>query len=312
MCELGKIKEVELRKVWAHEANNFTPWLRKNIDLFSEALGMDIEIIESEGLVGTYYVDLVGKDLGTGHTIIIENQLEQTNHSHLGQLLTYAAGRGAKIIVWITRQFKEEHQQALDWLNDNTSEDISLFGVEIKAISIDESKPAPLFNIVSKPNEWQKTAGYSSKQVSSKGEAYRAFWSDFLFELKKKAPGLTKASKGLPQNWCHIGAGKTGYAIGAAFTYDSQFKVELYIDTGSKEVNEEAFDRLYEKKEEIEQQLGEQLSWEWLDSARATRVALYTNGSIDYDEKELANLRKWGIDNLIKFSKVFGREIINL
>ncbi|MEW6049370.1 MAG: hypothetical protein AB1609_23345 [Bacillota bacterium] len=119
--ELGTLTEVDLRRVWSDEARDSTPWLKENIERLNQVLGLDIEITERKGPVGPFAVDLVGKDLGSGHTVIIENQLEPTDHTHLGQLLTYAAGRGAKTVIWISPQFRDEHRQALDWLNEHSA-----------------------------------------------------------------------------------------------------------------------------------------------------------------------------------------------
>jgi len=307
--QLGKLKEVDIKTIWSKEVTEFTPWLRGNINLLADALQIDMEIIESEGAVGSFAADLVGHDLGTNRTLVIENQLEPTDHQHLGQLLTYAAGREAKIIVWISPKFREEHIQALNWLNESTDEEKSFFGIELKLIKIDNSHPAPLFNILSKPNVWQKTRGGAAKPSSERGELYRAFWSNFLEDLKRKSPGITKASKGAPQNWCSIGAGRTGFFINGAFAYDNKFRVELYIDTSDKEKNEWFFEQLYQQKEEIEQEIGFELSWEKLENAKASRVALNTIGSIEAGENELAELQKWGIEKMIKFHRVFNKHI---
>lgn len=271
-------------------------------------LGLDIEIIEREGPVGSFSVDLVGQDLGSGRTVIIENQLEPTDHTHLGQLLTYTAGRGAKIVIWISPQFREEHRQALDWLNENTGEGQAFFGVEIKLVRIDDSRPAPLFKLVSQPNEWQKSVA-SARTVSVRGEAYQAFWTAFLERLKEREPGFTNAKKGLPQSWCTISAGRSGFAYAAAFKLKGRFGVELYIDTGDKEKNEQFFERLYEQKEGIEQELGIVLSWERMDDARACRIAVYRVGSIEAGEEEMNDLQEWAIANLIRFKDVFGKRI---
>jgi hypothetical protein len=311
--DLGILEEVDIRKIWEHEEKDFTPWLRNNITQLNQVLGLDIEITESEGTVGAFAVDLVGRDLGTGHTVIIENQLGPTDHQHLGQLLTYAAGRGAKIVIWISPHFREEHQQTLEWLNESTGEDQAFFGVEIKVVKIGESLPAPLFRLVSRPNEWQKTVSRGVvKTASGKGEAYQRFWATFLEKIKQRAPGLTSAKKGLPQNWYSIGAGRTGFAYSAAFKLKGQFGVELYIDTGDKEKNESYFDKLFLDKETIEKELGMELSWERLDYARACRVVVYREGSIDADEKELDSLQDWAVETVIKFHHVFSNRIKKL
>lgn len=311
MAELGTLSEIDPRQVWTNEARDFTPWLKENIDRLNQVLGLDIEITEREGAVGPFAVDLVGKDLGSGRTVIIENQLEPTDHTHLGQLLTYTAGREAKIVIWISPQFREEHRQALDWLNENTGEDQAFFGIEIKLVRIDNSRPAPLFRLVSQPNEWQKSVA-NSRTTSARGEAYQAFWTAFLEKVKKQAPGLTNAQKGLPQNWFNISAGRSGFAYSISFKSKKRFGVELYIDTGDKDKNEQYFDMLYAQKDDIERELGMTLSWERLENARACRIAVLREGSIEADEEELNELQDWAINNLIKFKNVFGKRIKGL
>jgi hypothetical protein len=306
--ELGSLTEVDLRQVWNDEARDFTPWLKENIDRLNQVLGLDIEITEREGPVGSFAVDLVGKDLGSGRTVIIENQLEPTDHSHLGQLLTYAAGREAKIVIWISPQFREEHRQALDWLNEHTGEDQAFFGVEIRLVRIDDSRPAPLFKLVSQPNEWQKTVS-SPQAVSPRAEAYQLFWQRFLEKLRKQAPGFTNAQKGLPQNWYSIGAGRSGFTYSTAFKQKGRFGVELCIDIGEKEKNKQFFDELYNEKDRIEQELNMPLIWERLDTARLSRVGTYREGTIDGPEAELDELQDWAVSTLIKFRSVFGKRI---
>ena len=160
---LGKLERIDARTVWKYEAHNFTPWLQEHVGLLAEALGIEIESVEREVGVGDFNVDLVGRVVGGDRPIIIENQLARTDHSHLGQLLTYAAGKEAAYIVWVTPQFHDEHRRALDWLNEVTCEGVSFFGIEIELLRIVDSAgnvslPAPHFKLVAQPNDWQKQA----------------------------------------------------------------------------------------------------------------------------------------------------------
>lgn len=152
----GHLDQVDPRTVWPHEARNFTPWLLSNADRLGEALGLELELTTAEHAVGGFALDLIGRDLASGQVVIIESQLADSNHTHLGQLLTYAAGTAAATIVWITTRLREEHRQALIWLNQQTSEDVHFFGVELQVVRIGDSAPAPLFKIVAEPNDWQK------------------------------------------------------------------------------------------------------------------------------------------------------------
>lgn len=183
--------------------------------------------------------------------------------------------------------------------------------MEIKLVSIDDFRPALFSKLVSQPNEWQKTVS-TSKAMSSRAEAHQLLWQKFLERLKEKAPGFTNAQKGLPQNWYTIGAGRSGFAYGAAFKQKERFAVELCIDTGDKDKNKELFDRLYTEKDRIEQELNISLDCERLDTARLSRVATYRAGTIDSTEAELDELRDWAVSTLIRFKEVLGKRIRTL
>jgi hypothetical protein len=153
--ELGTLKRIEAREVWRDEARDFTPWLKDNIGVLGEALGMDLDLVDSEVAVGPFSCDLMAKDLVGDRWVVIENQLEPTDHSHLGQLLTYGAGREASVFVWLSPRFRDEHRAAVDWLNEHSDERALFFGVEIEVVVIDDApKAAPNFKLVSSPNRW--------------------------------------------------------------------------------------------------------------------------------------------------------------
>lgn len=157
MIELGTLKEIkDLREVWPHEAHDFTPWLAKNIDVLSETVGIDILIDETESSVGDFNVDIFATDADTGKKVIIENQLEETDHDHLGKLITYASGKSADLVIWLVRKARPEHRAAIEWLNNHTDERIGFILCEIKLFKIGDSEPAPKFEIIEQPNDWVK------------------------------------------------------------------------------------------------------------------------------------------------------------
>lgn len=190
---LGRLEKVPLREAWASEAADFTPWLAEegNLKLLGEAIGLELELEAQEKQVGPFRADILCKDPATDSWVVIENQLERTNHSHLGQILTYAAGLEAATIIWIAPEFTEEHRATLDWLNEHTTEKINFFGLEVELWRIGSSPFAPKFNVVSKPNEWSRKVQQAASESSEVGELRQRFWtrlSRYLDEQKFKGP----------------------------------------------------------------------------------------------------------------------------
>ena len=312
MYEFGEINKVPLREIWPNEATNFTPWLASNIESLGKALGLELELTEKESSVGDFSLDLLAKDLGSSKTVIIENQLTQTDHDHLGKLLTYAAGFDASVVVWVAETIRDEHRQALEWLNQRTDIETQFFGVVIELLKIDESKPAFNFRPVVFPNEWQKSKKRTtSSNASTRGEKYRAYFQALIDDLREKHK-FTGARAGQPQNWYSFSSGIQGILYGAVFSQGGKARTEIYIDQGDQEINKMLFDKLKEKEEEIVNEFGDQLEWERLDDKRASRIAVYRDGAIDSSDSELEEIRKWHIDNLLKFKMVFPNKIRNL
>ena len=306
----GEINKVSLRDIWPHEASDFTPWLAENIEKLGKALGMDLELTEQEASVGDFSLDILAKDLGSSKSVIIENQLTQTDHDHLGKLLTYAAGFNASIVIWISEAIREEHRQAVDWLNQRTDSETSFFGVVIEVIKIDSSKPAFNFKLVASPNEWQKNKKrrVQGASVSTKGEKYRNYFQG-LIDTLRDTHKFTSAKAGQPQNWYSFSSGVSGITYGANFSQGGKARSELYIDLGGQEKNKYVFDELNKLKGEIEDSLGEAVSWERLDNKKASRLALYTDGSIEDSDSELETVKSWHIERLLKLKSVLSSKI---
>lgn len=302
MQKLGKLEKVDPRSVWEHEARDFTPWLRDNIVLLAEAVGLELDLVETESPAGDYAVDLYAKDLNTGRWVIIENQLEQTDHSHLGQLMAYAAGKEAGVIIWISPKFRDEHRQALDWLNEITDETVSFFGIELELLQVDKPPPAPHFKLVAQPNEWPPSP---PPTVTPRQRTYEAFFSTLLDKVKAKHPNLTRAKRAYPQNWFSYPVGRAGFTVNTVFGQGDQFRVELYIDVGDQSQNKAAFDALYEDREAIEARIGQTVVWERLDDRRASRIYRNTSGTIEDDPGHLEELQDWAVDLVATFHKVF-------
>lgn len=306
----GVLNKVGLREIWPHEASDFTPWLAENIDELGKALGMDLELIEQEASVGDFSLDILAKDLGTSRTVIVENQLTQTDHDHLGKLITYAAGFDASIVIWVSDSIREEHRQAMDWLNQRTDSETSFFGVVVEVIKIDDSKPAFNFKLVASPNEWQKNKKRQTQRtsVSTKGEKYQNYFQNLIDDLRD-IHRFTSAKAGQPQNWYSFSSGVSGITYGANFSQGGKARAELYIDLGDHEKNKYVFDQLFNMKGEIEDSLGQEISWERLDNKRASRLALYIDGSIEESDSELEKVKNWHIEQLLKLKAALGKKI---
>lgn len=305
--KFGKLKKLSLRDVWKNEARDFTPWLADNLDVLGETLGMELETQGTETGVGDFSLDLLAKDLGTGHTVIIENQLNPTDHDHLGKLLTYAAGYSASAVVWIAENIRDEHKEVMEWLNQRTDEETLFFAVTIEVFKIDDSNPTYSLKPVVAPSEWQKTRKRQvSGTLSPKAEMYRDYFQKLIDELREQHH-FTNARIGQPQNWYAFSTGFSGINYGAVFGKENKVRTELYIDVSDKDSNKALFDWLYSKQEEIHSNYGEELVWERLDDGKSSRIAIYREGSIESEESDIQSIKQWHIENLLRFKKVFKR-----
>lgn len=313
--ELGSIENVSPRDVWPNEASDFTPWLSEHIDSLGEALGLDIEITRSEAAVGAFSLDLLGKESGSDRVVIVENQLDRTDHGHLGQLLAYAAGLDAKIVVWISPDVRDEHRQAIHWLNEQTTDAVAFFAVELEVWRIGDSLPAPRFNVVAQPSEFQrKLVKETQAERTAKQVAYQNFYVDLLQRLLAASPDFTKSDPASVRHrsWTNFSAGRSGFRVGWSFTASGQFRVELYVDTGDRAENKAAFDQFQEESAAIEEELGELLTWERLDNRRASRVFAHRDGSVESPGPVLEQLKSWAVDLTPKFREAFAPRIAAL
>jgi hypothetical protein len=296
--ELGKLETLDPRLVWKNEAHDFTPWLLANADRLSGALGIDLEFEAAEHPVGGFSLDLVGRDITNDAVLIVENQLEGTDHSHLGQVLTYAAGTEASTIVWIATGFRDEHRQALDWLNEQTGEDTHFFGIELQVVKIGDSAPAPLFNVVVQPNDWQKQVRAATQPgaLSAKGAAYVDFWRRFLDRVHIEHPDWTSGRAVGPDNWYEMKGPISGCRYSYSFAGQNRLRHELYIDTGDGERNLEILAYLRDQRTQLEGEYGRPLSWEELEGKRACRVADYLEGCTVLDQERHEEYVEWFLD----------------
>jgi len=282
VTNLAWLEPMDIRDVWANEARDFTPWLLANAERLGEVLGIDIELEAREYPVGDFSLDLFGRDITNECPLIIENQLAETNHTHLGQLLTYAAGTQAATVVWVAPTFRDEHRKALDYLNDKAGDDARFFGVEVKVVRIGDSPPAPMFSLAAKPSEWRARveANQSSGELSEKREAYRAFWAEYLETVHKKHPGLTNVRAASTRNWTHINYLRSGINISLAFLAQGRMVCEVYIDTRDADRNSAILRELMKHRGAVESAVGEPLQWDDIPLKRACRIRAITDGDV--------------------------------
>lgn len=306
MANIGKLIEVDVRELWKHEQYDFSNWLAKesNLEYLNEILGLTLTDVDKEAYVGPYRCDLTAKDETSGITVIIENQLEATNHDHLGKIITYASGLDAKVVVWVVKEAKEEHRAAVEWLNNNTNSDINFFLIEIHAYKIGNSDPAPKFEVIEKPNDFVKRSkGKTDVGELNKRQSERlAFWEQFnqVVVSRGKPFNLRKAST---DSWYDVALGTSDAHVAINLVNkDGNIVVDIYIND-----NKELFDKLAEKKDDIEDALGFELDWDRLDGKKASRIKYYIPDLNFDDHSNYEELMNQVIDVTIKMRDVFKR-----
>ena len=305
---LSRLKTVDPREVWSNEPNDFTPWLKENIDCLGEALGIDIQQVEREVPVGPFSADLVGEEAGTSRAVIVENQLEKSNHTHLGQILTYAAGRLGSILIWVAPTIQPEHRRALEWLNETTKDSVDYYGVEVRVVTIEGSElKAPDFRAVVKPKTTKSSLTDSSGTVPSpRNLKYQTFFQELLNNIKERDANATNRSESPARSQIEMPTGRRGFSYWLRFTKDKNFYVELHIDTGSRDENKRAFRDLEYRRNELEESLGAKFHWQYMEKVRSSKIQLRRDrtSTID-DENDLDALRQWIVDSFIKLREVF-------
>lgn len=267
---LGRLVKVPLRDAWASEATDFSPWLARdeNLRLLGDAIGLDLELESQEEPVGAFRADILARDTATDSWVIIENQIEKTDHTHLGQLLVYAAGLEAVTIVWIAAQFSQEHRAATDWLNRHTDETVNLFGLEVELWKIGDSPVAPKFNIVSRPNDWSRTlkvSAGSSGNLSNHKQTQMRFWESYR-EYMESSGSIVRCQKPKARHWMSHAIGRAGIHLNSVVSISSsditshspEIRVELVLETANAKRD---FAELQARKDEIEMALGFPLTW---------------------------------------------------
>ena len=300
--DLDHLKKVELRKVWPHEALDFTKWLSSpaNLNMLGEAVGVELELIEIESSVGSFNVDIYAQEAGTGRKVIIENQLEETNHDHLGKVITYAAGKGAQVIIWVVAHARDEHRQAIEWLNEHTDNDFGFFLVEIELWTIGDSKPAPRFNVVEQPNEWTRALRLS-ENLSETERVKLSYWTKYR-EIARSTPSFLKVfspQKPTKDHWSTLRCGTSAYHIALLIdTQHGRTGIEFYVPD-DKDIGHKAI----ENASLFEARLG--LKAKPFDAKKASGLRFYKDGcKIKNNEAEWPGFIAEQLDWALKMRKL--------
>lgn len=301
MKELGKLEKVDVREVWKHEARDFSAWLARpeNLDVLAEQLGIEIEPLGTEVPVGRFNIDILAKEPNTNEQIIIENQLEPTDHDHLGKVITYAAGFDARYLIWIVKDVLPEHLKAVEWLNEHLDEEIRCFLIRIEVWQIGDSKPAPRFEVISVKNDWVSSLKQSaaSADVSPLKIKQHQFWAEFCDYITKKDSNM-RLHKPSPQHWLNFSMGNSIAHLATKMdTKKNRIAVELYIPN-----NKMLLSYLKDNEEEIKAGLGESI--DWFEANVATGFNLYYLVDDVFNQARKEEYFGWLYENVLNFKKV--------
>lgn len=299
--KISRLEYINIRDIWQHEATDFTTWLADNIDYINEKLGVTLNVLETEKQVGSFNVDIYCED-EQGNSVIIENQLERTDHSHLGQVLTYAVGIDVKTIIWISPNPRVEHIEVIEWLNEVTPVDMSWYILKIEVVKIDDFPIAPLFSIVAGPSQERKASGEVKKDVAERHLKRIQFWEGLLPILNEKT-NLFKNISPSSDNWLSAGTGVGGVYYQIVIRMDGA-SIKLIIDK-NKELNKKIFDYLHEKKDEIEKIFGGKINWKRMDNQVSSRIEHDMDCCGLNDEPTWVEGYKIIADTLIKWDNAF-------
>lgn len=298
---LGSISTVPLRDVWPHEAHDFTPWLRSEIGILGQAVGIefDAENVGTELPAGTFSADMVA-DARDGRTVVIENQFGKSDHDHLGKLITYLVAFEADCAIWVVEEARPEHIAAVTWLNQQGSLDAYL--VKVQAIRIGDSVPAPLFTRIVGPDEETKILGQQKQELRERHLLRHAFWQQ-LIPVAAAHGTLPPTTTAGYRNWLGAGAGVTGLGYYYVLTRGGT-RAELYIDRGDPGLSKRIYEHFYAHKETIEQDVGRSISWQPLEGKQACRIAiLHEDGGYASPEAEWSRLINTLVDSMTRLRR---------
>lgn len=306
---ISRLTKVPLRELWKHEARSFTVWLADNLDFLSETLGYKLTLESREIAAGAFSADIRAED-PNGNFVIIENQLERTDHDHLGKLITYMSNLEAKTAVWITSEPRPEHERAVHWLNETLPANTAFYLIKVEAYRIGNSDAAPLFSIVAGPNPETKEIGEQKKELAERHVQRLEFWKQLLELSKTKTSVFSNRSPGT-KSWVSTSAGRKGCTFAYVINMDSSM-IEMYIDTGDGDENKALFEKLFAQREKIEKIFGQPLLWHRLDERRASRVRYIISEKGLKDKDDWAGIQARMVDMMVRFTETIKPELKNL
>lgn len=295
---IQKIERIPLREAFRHEAYDFTKWLQDNLDVLNDCIDLTLSNADREATAGDFSVDLVAED-EAGNKVIIENQLEKSNHDHLGKLITYLVAIEARAAIWIVSEPRPEHVSAITWLNESSSANFYL--LKLEAIKIGKSGPAPLLTLIVGPSDETKAVGKAKQEFAERHDIRRDFWTQLL-EYSRTKTKLHSAISPSRYGWIGTGAGKSGLGLNYV-VWEHESSVELYINRARAENNKAIFDALHENKAEIERVFGDVLEWERLDNKQASRIRKTINLGGWKDPEKWDEVHVAMVDAMIRLEK---------
>ncbi|GAB7020855.1 DUF4268 domain-containing protein [Halostagnicola bangensis] len=306
--DFQELEPQDVREYWTHEAHEFTPWLANEIrsedaSHLEDVLGLDLEVIQMEKSVGKYSVDILAEVVEDGRQVVIENQLDQSDHDHLGKSIAYASGVDADIIVWIAPKFNDEHHDAFQWLNRNSLEGIDFFAIRLEVWRISDSPPAVRLNPIEDPSEWKEKAQRADNELTDTKQLQEEFWTEFRDQIQDSTTPL-RARKPRPRHYYTNPIGKTGFELSFVnVSQENTLRVDLIIQD-----NEDAFWELKSEEEMIEDELGEEVIWreprETQSGNMRSNISVIHNADIESTE-QWDQYFDWMMEQGEQFHEVF-------
>ncbi len=306
---ISRLKPVPLRDLWPHEAYDFTTWLAENLDLVGEALGLDLSLLEQEASAGTFSADILA-EADSGEAIVIENQLERTDHDHLGKLITYLSNLDARAAIWIASEPRPEHERAILWLNEMLPADTAFYLVRLEAYRIEDSPPAPLLAVVAGPSPEARQIGTKKKELAERQVSRREFWRTLLERLNKRTSLYSQRSPST-ESWLNAGAGKSGIAFQFRVRrHDASVGLRIRLETAKQ--SKKVFEALRARRETIEQKFGRRLEWKPKEDLKMCEIVYQIDAGGWKDEESWPEIQEEMVDAMILLEQALKPEIDRL